>query len=60
MKIEKGIRYPIRNGVVDYSKFEIRVTVNAKLRSKVIDRSLGIKVFIISFNLFEKSCSSEI
>ena len=43
MKIEKGIRYPIRNGVVDYSKFEIRVTVNAKLRSKVIDRSLGIK-----------------
>ena len=43
MKIEKGIRYPIRNGVVDKSKFEIRVTVNSKLRSKVIDRSLGIK-----------------
>jgi len=43
MKIEKGIRHPIRNGIVDKTKFEIRVTVNAKLRSKVIDRSLGIK-----------------
>tara|TARA_Y100000590_G_scaffold130701_2_gene149269 strand:- start:712 stop:1848 length:1137 start_codon:yes stop_codon:yes gene_type:complete len=44
MKIEKGMRHPIRNGVVDKSKIVIRVTVNGKTRPKTIDSKLGIKV----------------
>ena len=44
MKIEKYIRHPKRNnGVVDKTKFEIRVKLNGKLRSKSIDRNLGIR-----------------